>query len=148
MPSDGDTDCPHEQRPSSRETFDASHSGAQDHPFIPRLRSDPVIVRPLPPHNLVEFREQEGKIVREQRLQEVWLKLPKRLYHDVDDEEVANRYPVRRDGQLTRESAKELEEMYEDELVGKCNGHSGIRRRNIGWKEFKQYAVEKEAGAY
>ncbi|TCD68192.1 hypothetical protein EIP91_011364 [Steccherinum ochraceum] len=132
--------------PSSREIFEASYSGAQSRPFIPRLRSDPPPYHPLP-NNLVEFREQEGRTRREQRLREVWLRLPKRRNHDdADDEEIARKYPVRKDGVLTRESAKELEEMYEDELVGRCGGHtSGFRRRSIGWREFREYAAQKEA---
>lgn len=151
MPSsDNNNDTPTSCKPghpSSREIFEASYSGAQSRPFIPRLRSDPPPYHPLP-NNLVEFREQEGQSRREQRLREVWLRLPKRRNHDdADDEEIARKYPVRKDGVLTRESAKELEEMYEDELVGRCGGHtSGFRRRSIGWREFREYAAQKEAG--
>jgi len=145
MTFDSNTDNP-SQRPSAREIYEASYSGAQSRPFIPRLRSDPPQYHPLP-HNLVEFRVQEGKALREQRLREVWLKLPKRRNHDdAEDEEIARRYPVQEDGVLTKESARELEEMYEDELVGRCGGHtSGFKRRRIGWNEFQQYAVQKEA---
>ncbi|KAF8897599.1 mitochondrial carrier domain-containing protein [Infundibulicybe gibba] len=35
--------------------------------------------------------------------------------------------------------------MYEDELLGRCGGHSsGLRPGHIGWKEFKEYAEAKE----
>ncbi|KAH8105887.1 mitochondrial carrier [Cristinia sonorae] len=146
MASESNTDRPAHRHPSGREIFEASHSGAQSRPFIPRLRSDPQPYHPLP-HSLVEFRELEGKTRREQRLREVWLKLPKRRNHDDgEDDEIAKRYTVKKDGALTRESARELEKMYEDELVGKCGGHtSGFRRRSIGWREFQEYASHKEA---
>lgn len=135
-----------QRRPSRRDIYDGSISGAQSRPFIPRLRSDPPPFHPLP-HNLVEFRELEGQDGREHRLREVWLKLPKRSAHSVDDDEIVKRHPVKRDGALTRESAQELEDMYEDELAGKCGGHtSGFGRRGIGWREFKEYATHKEAG--
>ncbi|CAL1700787.1 unnamed protein product [Somion occarium] len=46
----------------------------------------------------------------------------------------------------TTKSAKELEEMYEDELLGHCGGHtSGFKRRAIAWEDFHKYAEAKEA---
>ncbi|THH32885.1 hypothetical protein EUX98_g1280 [Antrodiella citrinella] len=145
MTSSRDTDHT-SRRPSNREIYEASYSGAQNRPFIPRLRSDNYHYHPLP-HNLVEFRTQEGESRREQRLRDVWSRLPKKFNHDdAEDEEIARRNPVKKDGVLTKESAKELEEMYQDELVGRCGGHtSGFRRRSIGWNEFREYAVQKEA---
>lgn len=135
-----------QRQPTGKEIFDASFTGAQNRPFIPRLRSDPPAYHPLP-HSLLEFRELEGANRREQRLQDLWRSLPKRSHHNGnDDEEIGRKYPVRSDGSLTAESAKQLEEMYEDELLGHCGGHtSGFLRRSIGWKEFRLYAEAKEA---
>ena len=133
--------------PSRRAIFEASHSGAQERPWIPRLRSDPPPFHPLP-RNLVEFREQEGREDRERRLRKLWTRLPKRpLTEDVDDEAIAKAYPVTHDGQLTVESAKELDKMYEDELLGRCREHThSLRNRGVSWEEFRKYAEAKEAG--
>ena len=134
-------------RPTRREIFDATLSGVQRPPFIPRLKSDPPAYHPIP-HSLVEFREQEGFVNREQRFHRLWMKLPKRVpHHDIDDDEVSRQYPVRNDHALTEESAKRLEAMYEDELLGSCGGHtSGFKRRVVSWEDFQKYAETKEAG--
>lgn len=137
------------QRPSRRQIFEASLSGAQARPFIPRLRSDPPAYQPVP-HNLVEFREHEGKDVRERRLRRLWLSLPKkqRLNHDESsDEEIAKEYTVADEHSLTKEGAQRLQEMYQDELLLRFRRHTaGFLHRSIGWKEFEKYADTKEAG--
>lgn len=139
------------RRHMRREIFEASFSGAQPRPFIPRLRSDPPSYQPLP-HNLFEFREQEGQECRTTRLKKLWATLPKnvRINHGEDeDEQVAKEYTVD-DGKqlLTREWAQRLEEMYQDELFTRCRTHTlGLLHRNIGWAEFEKYAEAKEAGA-
>lgn len=135
--------------PSRREIFDATLSGAQRPPFIPRLKSDPPTYHPIP-HSLVEFREQEGSADRKERLHRLWMKLPKRVPHyDIDDDDVSRQYPVHDDHGLTRESAQRLEAMYEDELLGSCGGHtSGFKRRVVGWDDFQKYAEAKEAGMH
>jgi len=43
---------------------------------------------------------------------------------------------------LTPESAAHMRKMYEWELAERCRGTPG----HIGWKEFKKYAEDKEAG--
>ncbi|KAI0081721.1 mitochondrial carrier [Panus rudis PR-1116 ss-1] len=139
------TSTDHSHRPTGRDLFEATLSGAHPRPFIPRLRSDPPAYHP-PPHSLLEFREQEGADNREQRLRKLWTKLPKRLRrHDQDDEEVSREYPVHPSEGLTREGAKRLEKMYEDELLGYCGGHtSGFRNRHVSWEAFTKYAEAKE----
>ncbi|KAI0353621.1 mitochondrial carrier [Trametes cingulata] len=133
-------------RPSARQIYEEVLSGARPRPFIPRLRSDPPPYQPIP-HSLREFREQEGKDRRRERLRALWRRLPKRDESPyVDDEEVARAYPVKSDGDLTAESAKQLDEMYEDELLGRC----GVRPRGpfskrVSWAEFEKYADAKEA---
>lgn len=140
-------------RPSARQIFEETQSGARSQPLIPRLRSDPP---PFPsiPHSLREFRALEGEGARRRRLRALWARLPQRDGGhllgggDRDDEAVARAYPVRRDGDLTAESARELDEMYADELLGRCGVHMrGPFSRRVSWPEFEKYADAKEAGA-
>ncbi|PCH41083.1 mitochondrial carrier [Wolfiporia cocos MD-104 SS10] len=132
--------------PSNREIFEASLSGAQDRPFIPRLRSDPPPYQPVP-RSLQEFRAQEIPEERERRLRQLWSRLPRRSSSSTDDvEDIAERYPVNGDGVLTRESAKKLQDMYEVELRHSLGAHtSGFLHRNCSWNDFKKYADAKEA---
>ncbi|KAI9001053.1 mitochondrial carrier [Trametes punicea] len=133
-------------RPSARQLFDEVHSGARPRPFIPRLRSDPPPYQPIP-HSLKEFREQEGLEDRRRRLRQLWRSLPRKDgYPVVDDEAVARAYPVKSDGDITAESAKQLREMYDDELLGRCGAppHGPFSRR-VSWAEFEKYADAKEA---
>lgn len=133
-------------RPTARDVYEATLSGAQDCPYIPRLRSDPPAYQVIPV-NLRDFRAQESPEQRERRLKDLWERFPKRnLGLQVDDEEVSRRYPIREDGSVNAESAKRLEEMYEDELLGQCGGHTlGFMHRNVTWKEFVNYVDAKEA---
>lgn len=136
--------------PTRRAIFEASLSGAQTRPFIPRLRSDPPSYQPLP-QNLVEFRVQEGQENRQRRLRRLWLSLPKeqRINHDEEeDEATAKTIPIESDRTLTAESARRLQEMYQDELLSRFRRHTaGFVHRNIGLQEFEKYAEAKEAGA-
>ncbi|KIP10715.1 hypothetical protein PHLGIDRAFT_125406 [Phlebiopsis gigantea 11061_1 CR5-6] len=132
--------------PSRREIFEASFNGAQDRPWLPRLRADPPAYRPAP-HDLCQFRGLEGKESRERRLRRLWNSLPKNpeIKHDEDeDEAIARKYAVEDDQSLTEDDAKRLQEMYNDELYNNCLG-SGFLHRKIGWKEFERYADAKEA---
>lgn len=135
-------------RPSARQIFEEVYSGARPRPFIPPLRSDPPPSHRRIPHSLQEFREQEGAEGRLQRLRELWKRLPKREgTYDVDDEAVARTYPIKSDGDLTAESAKQLREMYDDELLGRCGAPSrGPFSRHVSWPEFEKYADAKETG--
>ncbi|PIL37110.1 transporter [Ganoderma sinense ZZ0214-1] len=135
-------------RPSAREIFDETFSGARPQPLLPPLRSDPSLFQPIP-HSLREFRAQEGGEQRRKRLRALWNRLPKRdnmAVAGVDDEAVAHAYPVRRDGDLTPESARQLGEMYEDELLGRCGVHGrGPFSTRVSWPEFEKYTDAKEA---
>ena len=137
-----------QSRPSARQIYEETLSGARPPPLLPRLRSDPPSF-PSIPHSLREFRAQEGQESRRKRLRALWTGLPKRDdYPVVDDEAVARAYPVKRDGDLTAESARQLDEMYEDELLGRCGVHTrGPFSRRVSWPEFEKYADAKEAGA-
>ncbi|KAJ7180124.1 mitochondrial carrier [Mycena crocata] len=126
-----------DQNQTGREIFDASDSGAEDRPFIPKLRSDPLPRRP--PRSLSEFREQEGRENRKRRLKELWKQLPV-IHH-------GSRTPgALDDAGITPETAQRLITMYEKELLRKCGGHSSSTSPmgGIGWKEFKEYAEAKE----
>ncbi|CCM03175.1 uncharacterized protein FIBRA_05297 [Fibroporia radiculosa] len=132
--------------PSNRDVFEASLSGAQDRSYIPRLRSDPLEYHTIP-HNLQEFRAQEGPERRERRLRKLWSRLPKRTSPETElDDCVAEAYPVKSDGVLTPEGARKLQEMYEAELCGRCGAHTrGFLHRSCSWSEFLKYADAKEA---
>jgi solute carrier family 25 phosphate transporter 23/24/25/41 len=133
---------------SRRLIYDGSISGAQDRPDIPHLRSDPPSYHPLP-RSLAEFRAQEGREYRKARLRALW----KQLLAAIDSDAVKDAgsdapQPTSPMGAgagsstaLTPESARQMRKTYERELMGRCksSGH-------IGWKEFKKYAEDKEAG--
>ena len=127
---------------SRRLVYDGSISGAQNRPHVPHLRSDPPSYHPLS-RSLAEFRAQEGREYRKVRLRALW----KQLLAAIDSNAVedagsdAPTYPVGSSTALTPESARQMRKTYERELMGRCksSGH-------IGWKEFKKYAEDKEAG--
>lgn len=131
-----------EKHPTSRELYESCLSGAQDRPFIPRLRSDPPSFYPLP-HSLLEFRKQEGEEERERRLYELWKRLPNSSYHG--SEVTAPRmFPSGEPFMAQR--AEDMRKVYEDELLGKCGGHTTDERpSHIRWPEFRRYAETKEA---
>ncbi|KAF9226538.1 mitochondrial carrier [Gyrodon lividus] len=126
---------------TGREIYEACFSGAQDRPFIPRLRSDPP---PHDiPHSLLEFRGQEAKEIRERRLYDLWKRLPNSGFHG---SETAAARCILPDEMLTPEKAADMRRIYEDELLGRCGGHiSNERPTHIRWPEFRKYAEAKEA---
>jgi solute carrier family 25 phosphate transporter 23/24/25/41 len=134
--------------PGGREIYAATLSGAQNRPFIPRLRSDSTPYHPLP-KTLQEFRQAEGRAYRKRRLQELWKQLPKSGHHGLHREASAKTVGMADHVGLTPERAEALKTMYEDELLGHCGGHTsaaGSPPGQIGWTAFKQYAQAKEAG--
>lgn len=140
--------------PSRRDLYEACLTGAQDRPYIPRLRSDPPSYQ-LIPHNLQEFRAQEGPDARDRRLRDLWSRLPQRIVHHEDDDTAqiagpgADGPPVLADGALTAETARGMQAMYEAELRSRCGAHtSGFFHRGVSWSEFRKYADAKEAGAW
>ncbi|KAF8195817.1 mitochondrial carrier [Mycena galopus ATCC 62051] len=124
---------------TGKEIFDNSDSGAEDRPFIPKLRSDPFPKRP--PRSLEEFRNDEGQENRKRRLKELWRQL-----HDSTKKILPAVDSVQPNVGLTPEAAQRLITMYEKELLRKCGGHSSSTSpiSGIEWKEFKEYAVAKE----
>jgi solute carrier family 25 (mitochondrial phosphate transporter), member 23/24/25/41 len=125
---------------TKRAVYDGSISGAQDRPYIPRLRSDPPSYHPLP-QSLVEFRAQEGREYRKARLRALWKQLLAAFDAEGTDT-IFDGTPCLVGGTaLTPESARQMRKVYDRELMGSCksSGH-------IGWKEFKKYAEDKEAG--
>lgn len=129
---------------SGREIYDTTLSGAQDRPFVPRLRSDPSPYHPLP-KSLVEFREREGREERKRRLRALWKHLPGPESH-VDSRKAMS---AKDRALLTPEKAEAMKHMYEDELLRTCGGHvSSHATSPVDWKEFKNYAEAKEVGKY
>ncbi|KAF7977433.1 hypothetical protein HWV62_3588 [Athelia sp. TMB] len=133
-----------QKRPTGREIFEATITGAQPRPFIPRLRSDPPayeVYHPLP-KSLAEFREREGRAERKKLLYQLWQQLP-RPEHYVPHAEKAS---LAERTKLTPMKAEKLKLLYEEELLGSCGGHvEGNSGSPVNWKEFKEYAEAKEA---
>jgi len=134
--------------PSKREVYESTLRGEQtNQPFIPHLRSDPETYHPLP-HSLVEFRKEEGRAERKRKLLLLWKRTNERIPspHNRVEEGVDDKAAGRG---LTLERARILDDEYEQELLGQCqdaNGSSSSKRTHIDWKEFKEYALAKEAG--
>jgi solute carrier family 25 (mitochondrial phosphate transporter), member 23/24/25/41 len=134
--------------PSRREIFEATLSGEQDRPWIPRLRSDPPPYHPVP-KTLAAFREEEGRAERKRRLQALWKHLCKQGYHF--HREAGSKTIAKVTGEQaghTLEKAEKLRAAYEDELLSHVGGHTTSNvSSQIGWNSFKEYAEEKETGA-
>ena len=131
-------------RLSGREIYDATISGAQDRPFIPRLRSDQSpSYHPLP-KSLVEFREGEGREERKRRLRALWQQLPRPERHVPNTGKAISATDR---ASLTPEKAEALKLVYENELLRTCGGYaSGNATSPVDWKEFRNYAEAKEVG--
>lgn len=131
------------ESPCGRDIYEGSLSGAQDRPFIPRLRSDPPSFHPLS-RTLEDFRSSEGQDEREQRLRALFKKLPRRRKH-AGNTRPAGAVPSSSTEilSLTKEKAERLTEIYEEELRKRCAEESV---ETISWSEFKRYADNKEAG--
>ena len=135
--------CSSRPKPTGQEIYDACLSGVQDRPFIPRLRSDPLLHRPIP-DSLLEFREQEGEETRERRLHDLWRHLPSTHLQGSDTVAAPG---IAFGEPLTPEKAENLRRVYEDELLRRCSGHiSSQKLTHIPWPDFRQYAEAKEAG--
>ncbi|GJJ07618.1 hypothetical protein Clacol_001822 [Clathrus columnatus] len=122
---------------SRRNIFEASFSGAQERPPIPRLRSDPPITWQPPPQTLNDIRRQEGERNREVRLRALWSRLPTQ-YKDVEHDENLWSHQT----SLDDEQARRLWAMYENELRRSCSSQ-GVSSR-ITWQDFVEYADKKE----
>ncbi|KAI0036819.1 mitochondrial carrier [Vararia minispora EC-137] len=133
------------QPPSNRDTFEAVLKGAQDRPLIPHLRSDPPADQPEP-NGLDDFRKREGREHRKAQLRELWHQLP-RLIQDAANADTGDGTSAKAKASepLTREDARRLRQAYVRELLGSCSAPAGQRPPdNIGWTEFKEYALQKE----
>ncbi|KLO18028.1 mitochondrial carrier [Schizopora paradoxa] len=136
-----------ERNPSRRDVFEGSISGAQDRPFIPRLRSDPTFNGRLEP-SLEAFRQAEGRELRKKRLLSLWKKLPHNGNaegHDISQSPLGS-IPVKEHDSLDRDRAEKLARMYEDELMSRCQGTGDAGpSQAVTWTEFKNYAFAKES---
>lgn len=135
---------------SSRDVYEASYDGAQDRPFIPRLRSDPAPYHPIP-RTLAEFRNQEGRAERKRRLQALWKLLPQSRHSSApgDVKDSTRSTTSLKEENLTAERAAKLKDIYDQELIGRCSPREGSSQSSehpIPWPEFRDYALAKEAG--
>ncbi|KAH9943478.1 mitochondrial carrier [Epithele typhae] len=133
-------------RPSARQIFDETLSGARPHPPLPHLRSDPSPYTPVP-HSLRELRTIEGAERRRARLHALWARLPPAAggAGEGAGDDAARQVAVTRDGDLTPEGARRLEAMYADELMGRMGVLArGPFGKRVRWCEFVRYADAKE----
>jgi solute carrier family 25 phosphate transporter 23/24/25/41 len=144
-PSSSSTDTETQPSPdtarssSHHDTFDAVYAGAQERPPLPHLRSDPPPPRAEPP-SLADFRALEGRTQRRAQLRELWHQLPT-LIRDAQRAEPGSA----RGEPLDSADARRLRQAYVRELLGTCTPAGAAD--NIGWGEFKDYALRKEEGA-
>lgn len=143
--------------PSRREVYEATLAGERDHVLLPHLRSDPPPSKAYrrAAHSLDEFRRQEAG-QREARLKDVWQRLTEsrngRGREGTASVRSAGRTATSNAGAeasgFTREKAERLQDIYDDELLHKCNGHCTTHthgpKPSIPWKEFYRYAETKE----
>ena len=134
-----------QERPSGRDIYEASLSGAQDRPFIPRLRSDPSPYHPLA-RSLEDFRQEEGLDERERRLHKLWTRithLHKHLPPFVSpfSSTTASTASSANDATLSPERADELGRIYQDELMRRCAEEDGKPFGPVTWKDFRKYYV-------
>ena len=145
--------------PSRREIFEATLTGERDHVLLPHLRSDPPPSKAYrrAAHSLDEFRRQEGG-QREARLKDIWQRLTEsrngRGREGAALVRSAGRTTINNAGAeasgFTREKAERLKDIYDDELLHKCNSrrptHTRGPKSSIPWKDFYRYAEAKEVG--
>ncbi|KIJ56889.1 hypothetical protein M422DRAFT_238480 [Sphaerobolus stellatus SS14] len=120
---------------SRRLVFESSISGAQQRPYIPRLRSDATPLH-LVPRSLQEYREREGIHNREARLRSLWRLLPNHRRHTPSRNTETDPHTS-----MDAELASRLWAMYEEELVQGCSSQEAS---HITFKEFAAYADRKE----
>lgn len=94
-----------------------------------------------PARSLAEFREREGRTNRKERLHALWQQICNTGYlsHSEHNSEVAQA-----NSGLSADRAEQLRAAYEAELFGSCGAQSS--KKQIGWTEFKTYALAKEVG--
>ncbi|KAJ3882887.1 mitochondrial carrier [Lentinula edodes] len=89
-----------------------------------------------PARSLAEFREREGRTYRKERLHALWQQICN----------TGHLHPVHRstapNSGITADKVEQLRAAYEAELFGSCGSQSS--KKQIGWTEFKSYALAKE----
>ncbi|KAJ4001103.1 mitochondrial carrier [Lentinula boryana] len=91
------------------------------------------------PRSLKEFREREGRTYRKERLHALWQQICSTGYlsHSVHRPQDAAQ-----NLEITADKVEQLRAAYEAELFGSCGTQSS--KKQIGWTEFKSYALAKE----
>jgi hypothetical protein len=148
-------------QPKQETTANSPDAATQDRPLIHRLRSErnpssSSSSSSSVSDELVDFREREGREKRKAQLRELWHQLPtllaqQRQQASGKDDRKPSGLSLTQDGEtLTRDDARRMREAYVRELLGSCStkpGQSSNTPDNIGWDEFKEYALKKEEGA-
>ncbi|KAJ3995442.1 hypothetical protein F5050DRAFT_1827510, partial [Lentinula boryana] len=94
------------------------------------------------PRSLKEFREREGRTYRKERLHALWQQICSTGYlsHSVHRPQDAAQ-----NLEITADKVEQLRAAYKAELFGSCGTQSS--KKQIGWTEFKSYALAKEVSA-
>ncbi|KAJ3753300.1 mitochondrial carrier [Lentinula raphanica] len=119
-----------------REASDDSLPATQ-RPDIPERRSDHRLQ--FTPRSLAEFREHEGRTYRKERLHALWQQICNTGYLSQASPRHQN---AARNVEISADKVEQLRAAYEAELFGNCGGQSS--KKQIGWTEFKSYALAKE----
>jgi solute carrier family 25 (mitochondrial phosphate transporter), member 23/24/25/41 len=133
-------------RPSRKEFFEATLSGAAQRPPLPPLRHDRTNAEQIIPHSLKDYRALESAQHREARLRALWRQLPSMQNHTIRPEDAKGEYPVFEHPDLTPERAEELRRIYVEELLRDMDSAGGSSsNRSVDWETFRSYADQKEA---
>lgn len=108
--------------------------------------------KPIPARSLAEFREIEGRSLRKERLHALWqqicnsgyLSSPQDHPPALNENDNEKSKIARTNTGLSADNAEQLRAAYEAELFGRCGAQSS--KKQIGWEQFKSYALAKEAG--
>lgn len=112
-------------------------------------KSDP---KSTPARSLAEFREIEGRSLRKERLHALWqqicnsgyLSYPQDHPPALNEKDNEKTKISRTNTGLSADKAEQLRAAYEAELFGRCGAQSS--KKQIGWEQFKSYALAKEVG--
>lgn len=109
---------------------------------VPTSKRRLNITEQSPSRSLAEFRALEGRDYRKERLYALWQQICNIGYLSYPDHKAPNRSL---NSEYTPDTVEKLRSAYEAELFQSCGGQSS--KKQIGWTEFKTYALAKEVGA-
>ncbi|KAF9075717.1 mitochondrial carrier [Rhodocollybia butyracea] len=106
---------------------------------VPTSKRRLNITEQIPSRSLAEFRALEGRDYRKESLYALWQQICNIGYLSYPDHKAPNRSL---NSEYTPDTVEKLRSAYEAELFQSCGGQSS--KKQIGWTEFKTYALAKE----